>query len=265
MTRMVQTPFCLFVFVFLIAYGQSFSIQQISSATNIQETSNELVGLLLSPKEKRDKQKIQDLVDELVEAKVTVDLNECLDGSLYFSNVIEGPTPLWERFGFFSGNIQGQQYTFNDKEMSVINYAELLGNAFHLRAYGTYEKDKTSLEEEASSKKQLSLLDRFSSFAGLASSVFTDGEKFQSPQPNLVQCPADFVVSVSRASIHFGSKSILDIPIAGTGYLRILYADPKLRIFVSPKSTTDDRWEKAGLKVAQVCVDLLDPEFERLL
>ena len=129
MTRMVQTPFCLFVFVFLIAYGQSFTTQQISSATNIQETSNELVGLLLSsPKEKRDKQKIQDLVNELVEAKVTVDLNECLDGSLYFSNVIEGPTPLWERFGFFSGNIQGQQYTFNDKEMSVINYAELLGN-----------------------------------------------------------------------------------------------------------------------------------------
>ena len=136
-----------------------------------------------------------------------------------------------------------------------------------MRAYGTYEKDKTSLEQEASiSKKELSLFDRFSSFAGLASSVFTDGEKFQSPpQSNLVQCPADFVVSVSRASIHFGSKSILDIPIAGTGYLRILYADPKLRIFVSPKSTTDDRWEKAGLKVAQVCVDLLDPEFERLL
>ena len=76
MTRMVQTPFCLFVFVFLIAYGQSFSTQQISSATNIQETSNELVGLLLSPKEKRDKQKIQDLVKELVEAKVTVDLEQ---------------------------------------------------------------------------------------------------------------------------------------------------------------------------------------------
>lgn len=139
MTRMVQTPFCLFVFVFLIAYGQSFSTQQISSATNIQETSNELVGLLLSPKEKRDKQKIQDLVKELVEAKVTVDLNKCLDGSLYFSNVIEGPTPLWERFGFFSGNIQGQQYTFNDKEMSVINYAELLGDGKVLASFTTLE------------------------------------------------------------------------------------------------------------------------------
>ena len=47
------------------------------------------------------------------------------------------------------------------------------------------------------------------------------------------------------------------MPIAGTGYLRVLYADENLRIFVSPKSTTDDRWEKAGLKVAQVNVNCL--------
>ena len=57
----------------------------------------------------------------------------------------------------------------------------------------------------------------------------------------LLTCPIDFVVTVDKASICFGDNRI-NIPIAGQGFLRFVYADPQLRIFVSPKSTTDDRW-----------------------
>ena len=78
--------------------------------------------------------------------------------------------------------------------------------------------------------------------------------------PELLTCPIDFLVTVDKASICLGANRI-NIPIAGQAYLRVLYADPKLRIFVSPKSTTDDRWEKEGLMVAQVVVDQKDPSF----
>jgi len=73
-------------------------------------------------------------------------------------------------------------------------------------------------------------------------------------------------VTVNRASIVVGDpqQQRLDIPIAGTGYLRVLYADSNLRILVSPKSSTDDRWEKAGLMVAQVRADLFDSDIKRL-
>lgn len=82
--------------------------------------------------------------------------------------------------------------------------------------------------------------------------------------PDLLKCPIDFVVTVNKASVCLGGGNDnrkINIPIAGQGYLRVLYADPKLRIFVSPKSTTDDRWEKEGLMVAQVRVDEKDPNF----
>lgn len=101
----------------------------------IQETSDELVRLLLSPDNKKEHNKkertdkIQNLVDTLVNAKVTFDLKECIDGPLYFSNVIEGPSPLWERLGLSSSNIQGQQYTYTDDEKSVINYAQVFGKS----------------------------------------------------------------------------------------------------------------------------------------
>ena len=101
----------------------------------IQETSDELVRLLLSPDNKKEHNKkertdkIQNLVDTLVNAKVTFDLKECIDGPLYFSNVIEGPRPLWERLGLSSSNIQGQQYTYTDDEKSVINYAQVFGKS----------------------------------------------------------------------------------------------------------------------------------------
>ena len=118
--------------------------------------------------------------------------------------------------------------------------------ALHLRAYATCEPDSKS---------------------GGASDETTGGifAFWQQPtmKSNKVRCPADYTVTVNRASIVVGGRR-LNIPIAGTGYLRVLYADDDLRVFVAPKSTTDDRWEKAGLIVVQVRADLFDPDAERL-
>mmetsp|Transcript_5819 Transcript_5819/g.8934 ORF Transcript_5819/g.8934 Transcript_5819/m.8934 type:complete len:229 (-) Transcript_5819:122-808(-) len=224
----------------------------------MEETSNKLVELLLSSNNNNNQQQIQSLVDTLVGAQVSFDPKACLDGPLYFSRVVEGPSPLWERLGL--GGIQGQQYVYNDKEQSVINYAEILGNAFHVRAYGTYERDtSTSKGAQISIEKGDKNTSNNSFLNGLFSAFNTQKSSSSSSQ-EMLQCPADFIVTVTKGSIVLLGGTI-DIPIQGTGYLRVLYANPQLRIFVSPKSTTDDRWEKAGLMVAQVCIDQKDSNF----
>lgn len=87
------------------------------------------MGLLLNPKKSpfdsaEPKRRIADLVDELVNAKVSFDPTECLDGPLYVSHLFTGQSPLWQKLG---GKRQGQQYTFREDEKSVINYAEIFG------------------------------------------------------------------------------------------------------------------------------------------
>jgi hypothetical protein len=143
-----------------------------------------------------------------------------------------------------------------------------------LRAYGTFEKDIASPLLDSKDVNQLfeekaslpSIFDRFPIIDGVLSSF----ERYTRPQlspssKKVIRCPVDFLVNVNKASVFMGTKYILSVPIAGTGYLRVLYADPKIRIFISPISSTDDRWEKAGLKVAQVCIEMLDDEFGQLL
>ena len=248
---------CWSVLLVLLLYSSSNFILECKafSTSTIKEGSGELVSLLLkrrrSETTKRDDERISSLVGTLTDAKVKFDPTKCLDGPLYFSNVVDGPPPLWERFGVKLGgrssagkNIQGQQYRYRDGERSVVNYAEILGKTFHLRAYGTYEKDG-DIEEE---QNATSPFGNFVAFLG--GGVSPSSSK-------LIQCPADFTVTVTNASfVVLGNR--LDVPISGTGYLRVLYADEQLRIFVSPKSTTDDRWEKAGLTVAQVNIALMD-------
>lgn len=207
-------------------------------------------------------------METLTTAQVKFDPTTCLDRPLFVSNVIEGPAPLWERFGIkfgggggggsSSSNLQGQQYRYTRDEMSVINYAEVFGRAFHVRAYGTYEREGgSSANVDGADSMEVSPSPTSSPLADLLS--FFGGKPQQSntsSSNDLIQCPTDFTVTVTKGSFHiFGHR--LDVPISGTGYLRVLYADPNIRIFVSPKSTTDDRWEKAGLKVAQIRVDLV--------
>mmetsp|Transcript_4182 Transcript_4182/g.9822 ORF Transcript_4182/g.9822 Transcript_4182/m.9822 type:complete len:304 (+) Transcript_4182:95-1006(+) len=233
---------------------------QSTFSSEISQISNALVQQLLLPSERRQKDRIALLAEQLVKAKVSFDPTECLDGSLYFSNVLEGPSPLWENLGipFISKNLQGQQYTYTDQEKSVINYAEIFGSALHLRAYGTYEQDMTSPLLTQGENKEEEEDDPVSSFFqnALASLIPPPPQESE-----MLTCPIDFVVTVDKASICLGDDNRINIPISGQGYLRVLYADPKLRIFVSPKSTTDDRWEKEGLMVAQVRVDQKDPSF----
>lgn len=181
--------------------------------------SRELVSLILE--DRRDdeaKERIAAFVEELTAATVEFNPKECLDGPLFFSTVVSGPPPLWERLGldFAVKNIQGQQYVYNDDEKRVINYAEVLGSAIHVRAYGTYESDSSRAQPvESKGSGMMRLPNPFS--------------RTDSP---LLKCPMDFVVTVDRACVSFFGNQ-LSIPISGTGYLRVLYADPNVRIFVS--------------------------------
>lgn len=108
--------------------------QSASLSSKVSQISKELVQHLLLPSGQRQEDQISSLAQQLVQAKVSFDPAECLDGPLYFSNVLEGPSPLWSKLGipFISNNLQGQQYTYTDQEKSVINYAEIFGSGTSL-------------------------------------------------------------------------------------------------------------------------------------
>jgi hypothetical protein len=85
-------------------------------------------------------------------------------------------------------------------------------------------------------------------------------EKKATPTKSL-KCPVDFTGSVQSGKINIFDKTI-SLDIKGTGYLKVLYADPNMRIFTTPKDSTNDKWaEKSGLTVVQVRVDLIDDTF----
>lgn len=154
--------------------------------------------------------------------------------------------------------------------------------ALHLRAYGNCKRDDSSTNTFASSETEktkdetklpsyspTNLLESLVSAFRNTNNDDTTISSIRRQSTNLITCPVDFIATVDKASIFLGSKSLLDIPVSGTGYLRVLYADPKLRIFISPNNKssaiTGDRWEQPGLKVVQVCVDHIDPTFQLLL
>ena len=220
-----------------------------SPGINTKDASDELISLLIKRRCGRrneyDDERISSLVDTLTSARARFDPTICLDGPLFVSNVVEGPPPLWERFGLkFGGsndreknnigNIQGQQYVYRDDEKSVVNYAEILGKAFHVRAYGTYVRDADDDDNNSGIQQDnRSPLENVLEF-------FAGGKSALQGASDMIQCPADFTVTVTKGSFFVLGRRF-DVPIAGTGYLRVLYADENLRIFVSPKSTTDDR------------------------
>jgi len=126
----------------------------------------------------------------------------------------------------------------------------------HLRARGNFTSSSENILVPASvddrSKENGSFLQGlFSRF----DPVNDNAPKSSSPSPSapgiLVQCPADYSVQVTEASLQFFGTSI-KVPISGMGKLRVLYADPKLRIFVSPMDTSKVKWEEKGLIVVQI-------------
>jgi len=72
----------------------------------------------------------------------------------------------------------------------------------------------------------------------------------------MIQCPWECVASVEGGGIYVRGNKIINLPIAGTGVTRVLYADPNLRIFQAPNENNGG-WENQGLITVQVREDLL--------
>jgi hypothetical protein len=191
-------------------------------------------------------------------------------------------------------NIKGQMYTLMDdgdgvrsesgsggtieQRIRVTNYAEFIGEDFSVQAVGVARRNVdrsgsstrsiSTSTSDASKFEGLKEVKENRSIKSIITGIFKKRDPSTTRKPkrsrsrssdsNLVTCPADYTVQVTNAYVSIlGNK--LDIDINGTGYLRVLYADENLRIFTTPKDTTDSKIdEKAGLTVAQVRIDLVN-------
>ena len=199
-----------------------------ASARSTKEVSIELLTLLQS-KQLLDARtystlsdEINSLVGALIEDRVSFDPARCIDGGLYRTVHFIGKTPLWERIGSSSNNVKGQKFTLDeDASGNFVNYAEIFGPSFYLKAVGDcFDKGPVSAEMTESADRS-----PFGSFFS-AFGYNSTKKKFQAPY--------DFTAQVSGASIVLFQKLEINIPIEGTGTVRVLYADENLRIFVSP-------------------------------
>lgn len=197
--------------------------------------------------------KMNSLVRKLIASKSTFDPTQCLNGPLYATVHFIGDTPLWEKIAVAGvRNVKGQRYTLvDDTSGKFVNYAEIWGKNFCLKAVGEFY-DKRSV----------------------SSSIDADADSFNYPynflallvaklwrKEKLKPTPYDYEATVTGASVILFQKYSFDVAIAGTGTVRVLYADPNLRIFLSPTDTNvtmgGGDWESAGLIVVQVRFDLV--------
>jgi len=145
--------------------------------------------------------------------------------------------PIWEKTSLKASNIKGQKYYIGkDSQQSVNNYSEVWGPAVTIAAEGI-----------------LTPID--------------DDERVGFPMPpigtktnsrNLRRLPDVYRVDATKISASIFGLS-LDFDIQGSANLVVLYADPRIRIFVSPlpSETVVGNWEEAGLVVVQVRGDLV--------
>lgn len=209
--------------------------------------------------------RINSLVRPLIASKVQFDPVKCIDGPLFASVHFIGDTPLWERIGAASGvrNVKGQKYTLPDGATSgtFINYAEIWGENFYLKAVGNCKDEgpvvSSSRSSETSHEEQSPSNNPFEALI----SMFNSGNNSPNQPSALLQTPYDYSASVTGASIVLFQKFSLDLTIEGTGTVRVLYADENLRIFLSPTDTKVTKgggdWESEGLIVVQVRTDLV--------
>lgn len=184
--------------------------------------------LLLS--EEDSTERIDELIDDLVSLRVNFDPTTSLRSGLWVSAYTRGANePRWKRFGKilkpFSGlrNLSGQSY--DTKQGTVLNYAEVFGQKLVLTASGTFAAE-TSVGKDA---------------------------KISS------RCPADFSVQITGGAIGVGGVPFktrggaltVQLPISGPGLVRVLFADEHSRVLVSPRASPD-KWEEAGLLVVQI-------------
>jgi len=166
----------------------------------------------------------------------------------------------------------------NLEKVEFINYGEFFGKAvtIQVKGYGyrnltsstttttTTKIGKESKDDDSATKKGFfsTLLGRLSkknddNEDGIASSNDSNNSEKTQQTKNLLTCPVDYNVVVTG-----GYLRIFDNPFQltfyGPGITRVLYADPNLRIFISPGNQV----EKKGTVVAQVRIDLLEPNFD---
>jgi hypothetical protein len=245
-----------------------------SYSSSVSQTSERLLGLLIdNAKSKgisKEDAEIQSLMQELIDAGVQFDPRECLEGPLYAVAYQYGPTPFWIKYSKWnpSGklNIEGQQFTSRiqdddgDERYDAIAYGEFFGRAITVKVKGVCSQvDVSPLKDEVPAKvaQNPNIFDSLSSmFGSKSSSTALSAAKLKT-------CPADFVINVSNIQLCIFDKPI-DLGIQGIGKLRVLFANPEFRIFYAPEDSTQG-YEKTGLTVAQVRVDLLDPDFPQQL
>jgi hypothetical protein len=248
------------------AMQDPFNIARLLYGTILERRTQDLDfsfdGILtrLTPSYKRTRQaqqvRIEKMIDDLVQRRTPYDPTESLLGKFfctvytYTPSVPNAPDPLWERISIQKENLKGQQYFLSSNfDNQVINYAEIYGSSVHLRAKGSFVP---TVDTNGSSKKTKSLQERF-----LGPLLSPDDQKMR-------KTPDAFDVTVSAASIHLWG-ACLSLPIRGTSQLVVLYADSRMRIFVSPLENNQGsmgagNWENSGLLVVQIRSDLVTGE-----
>lgn len=197
----------------------------------------------------REKQqmRIESLIETLREFDNVYDPTECLFGPLFCSlywytpSVVGAADPLWERISLKAENIKGQQYYFGSQgfEKSVINYSEIWGSDFHLQVKGVF----SPVSDDKSPSRNNSL------------GLFGGKKKIDG---RMRSCPDVFQVNITGGMLNVLGLTT-NLPIEGSSNLVVLYADPRMRVFLSPldsQSLVGD-WENSGLVVVQVRSDLV--------
>ena len=89
-----------------------------------------------------------------------------------------------------------------------------------------------------------------------------DSNNKSNAKRDLLRCPVDYVATIEKGTIVLFNNEI-DLKVAGTGIVRVLYADSNMRIFVNvdDEENIDTQWEQDGLRVVQIRKDLIDPNF----
>jgi len=238
---------------------------------SIKETSNELLVNLQQKTAANNRssndinnlnKEINNLVKILINSKSSFDPLTSIDGPLFASVYFIGDTPLWEKIGArIVRNVKGQKYTLNSEVRgNFANYAEVVGSNLYLKAIGICKDEGPVNDSTVSLISTTTSSDNKSSnpLETVFASLFSSSSKSNSQYK---PTPYDYTAEVTGASIVLFQKFSLDLTIEGTGIVRVLYADEKLRIFLSPRGTNVTKgggdWESAGLVVVQVRVDLI--------
>ena len=152
--------------------------------------------------------------------------------------------PIWEKTSLLPSNIKGQQYYIrNDFQQSVINYSEIWGPNFTIAAEGVLTPVTGNNDNDNDNDNNDN----------------DNGGNLKTNSRTLRRLPDVFRVDATQISVSLSGLFRFDFDIKGSANLVVLYADPRLRVFVSPlpSNTVVGNWEEAGLVVVQVRSDLV--------